>query len=123
MEDINSPEKKKCQKSARKAGSVSAILGVVSQLFSTLVRTVTSSTQTSVSSQNLPTSIPSGTPKISFLFKGSNNIKVGYFIKLEFLDNQADFYEVFGDKPKILAPNIIMSQNSPSADIRLYSFG
>ena len=119
MEDINSPEKKKCQKSARKAGSVSAILGVVSQLFSTLVRTVTSSTQTAGSSQNLPTSIPSGTPKISFLFKGSNNNKVGYFIKLEFLDNQADFAEVFGDKPTILALDIITLKYTTSTTIRL----
>ena len=107
MEDINSPEKKKCQKSARKAGSVSAILGVVSQLFSTLVRTVTSSTQTAGSSQNLPTSIPSGTPKISFLFKGSNNIKFGYFGQLDFLDNEEAITEVFEDKTTIIAPNII----------------
>ena len=34
---------------------------------------------------------------MSAILKDSNNIKVGYFGKLEFLDNQADFDEVFGE--------------------------
>ena len=52
------------------------------------------------------------TPKNDCYFKDSNNIKVGYFGKLKFLDNQAAFTEVFGDKPTIIAPNTITSQDT-----------
>ena len=76
-------------------------------MFYTPAKTGTSSTQPKVSAKNPPISTPSGTPKMSVLFKDSSNIKVGYFCKLEFLDNYAGFSEVFGDKPTILAPNIV----------------
>ena len=48
---------------------------------------------------------------MSVLFKNGTNIKIGYFARLEFLDNQATFAEVLGDKPTILAPNIDTSQD------------
>ena len=74
-------------------------------LFSTTAIIVTRSTQFSGSAQNTTTSNPIGTPKMSVILKESSNIKVGYFGKLGFLDNQADFAEVFGNKPKTLNPN------------------
>ena len=46
VEDISSPEKTKIQKSARKSGGVSEIIGRGSQLFYTPERTGTSNTQT-----------------------------------------------------------------------------
>ena len=49
---------------------------------------------------------------MSVIFKYSNKIKVGYFGELEFLDDQEYFAEVFGDKQKIIDPNIIISQYS-----------
>ena len=75
-------------------------------MFPTTEKTENSNTQTSVSAQNLHT------PKTSVLFKKSSNINVGYFGKLEFLDNQATFAKVFGDKPTIIAPKIVTSQDS-----------
>ena len=39
------------------------------------------------------------------------------------MDNQADFTEVFGEKPKILNPNINTSQYYTSTARILYSFG
>ena len=86
-------------------------------VFSTPERTGTRNTQTSGSSQNPPT------PKMSVLFKNGTNIKIGYFGKLEFLDNQTTFTEVFGDKPTILVPNIDIYQDSTSIARSLYSFG
>ena len=86
-------------------------------VFSTTERTGTRNTQNSGSSQNPPT------PKMSVLFKNGTNIKIGYFGKLEFLDNQTTFTEVFGDKPTILVPNIDIYQDSTSIARRLYSFG
>ena len=106
----------------RKAGGVSTIIGGVLQLFSALVRTETRSTQPDGLAKNPPISTPSGAPKTSVLFNDSNNIKFGYFGKLEFLDNQAAFSEVFGDKPIIIAPNIIMLQDTTSTARSLYSF-
>ena len=55
VEDISAPAKTKIQWSARKSGGVSAIIGKVSQLFSTPARTGTRNTQTAVSSQKTPT--------------------------------------------------------------------
>ena len=52
-------------------------------MFYTPVITVTGSTHTYGSAQNPPTSTPSGTPKMSVLFKDSYNIKVGFFGELE----------------------------------------
>ena len=57
------------------------------------------------------------------LFKNGTNIKIGYFSKLDFLDNQAAFAEVSGYKPTILAPNIDTSQYSTSTARRFYSLG
>ena len=62
-------------------------------------------------------------PKCVFLKKTSNTIKVGYFGKLEILDNQAAFAGLFVDKPTILAPNPVMLQNNTMADRSLYYFG
>ena len=39
------------------------------------------------------------------------------------MDNQAAFAEVFGDDPKILASNPVMSQDTTTTDRSLYSFG
>ena len=69
-------------------------------MFSTQAITVTINTQTSGSSQNPPN------PKISVLFNNDTNIKIGYFGKLEFLDDQKSFTEVFGNKPTTIYPNI-----------------
>ena len=52
--------------------------------------------------------------------KESNNIKAGYFGKLEFLDTQAAFAEVFGEKKTIIAPNIITLQDPTSIASSLY---
>ena len=92
-------------------------------MFSTSVITVSKSTDPAGSVQYPPTSTPSGTPKMSVLLKGSNNIKVGDFGELEFCYNQAAFNKVFGDKPTILAQNIITSHDYTSTDRSLYSFG
>ena len=93
------------------------------KVVSTPVITVTSSTQSYLSAQNPSPRTTSDTPQMSVLFKESNNTKVGYFGKLEFLDNQAALDEVFGDKRTIIAPNIITSQDTTSAARILYSFG
>ena len=127
VEDISSSEKTKGQKSAKKSGGVSAIVGGVSQLFSVLVITGTRNTQTCESSQN-PLMLPIGssqnppTLKISVLFNNGNNIKFGYFGKFAVLGNQSDFSELFGDKSTIIAPNIITFQVSTSTTRSLYSF-
>ena len=92
-------------------------------LFSTPAITETSSSHSSGSAQNLPSSTPIGTPQMSLLFNDISNIKVGYFGKLEFLDIQAAFAEVFGDKPTILAPNRTTSQDFTSEARILYSYG
>ena len=115
MGDISSPGKTKIQKSSRKSGGVSVVLGGGSQLFSTPARTGTRNNQPSISAQNPPI------PKMSVIFMNSNNIKVGSFGKLEFLDNQAAFTAVFRDKPTILAPNIDTPQYSTSTASILYS--
>ena len=39
------------------------------------------------------------------------------------MDNQADFTEVFGEKPTIIDPNIIISQDYTSTARILYSLG
>ena len=117
MEDISSPEKHNIQKSAIKSGGVSVIIGRGLQLFSTPSITRTINIQTDGSFQNPPTL------KTSFLFKNGTTIKIGYCGKLEFLDNQETFNEVFGDKPTIIPPNIDTSQNSTSIARSLYSFG
>ena len=78
-------------------------------MFYTPLRTGTRSTKPDGSAKNPPTTTPIGTPKTSVILKDINNIKVGYFGKLEILDNQADFSEVFDDKQTIIAPNIITS--------------
>ena len=122
MEDISSTEKMKIRKSTSKVEGASAVFGWILKLFSTPVIKGTISTHSNESAQNPPIITSSGTPQMSVLFKVSYNIKVGYFGKLEFLDNQVAFTEVFGDKPSILSPNIIMSHNSTSAACSLYSF-
>ena len=93
------------------------------QLFSTPVILGTISTHYNESAQNPPIITSSGTPQMSVLFKVSYNIKVGYFGKLEFLDIQAAFAEVFGDKPTILETNIITSQYSTSTVWSFYPLG
>ena len=123
MEYIISQLKTKSPQPARKVGGVSTIIGGLLQLFSTPVRTGTSSTYPDGSAQNPSNSTPRGTPKRSVIFEGSNNIKVGYFGKLGILDNQSSFVEVFGDKSIILDPNIIMSHDSTSTARSLYLFG
>ena len=117
MEDISSLAKKKIQKSVRKSGGVSATIGGVSHFFYTPETTGTINTHTYGSAQNPPT------PKMSVLFKNGTNIKIGYYGKLEFLDNKAIFAEVFGYKPEILAPSLDTPQYSTSTSRRLYSFG
>ena len=92
-------------------------------MFYTPAKTGTSSTQPKVSAKNPPISTPSGTPKMSVLFKDSSNIKVGYFGTLEFLGNQEAFAEVFEYKAKIISPNTTMSQDSTSTVRGLYLFG
>ena len=87
------------------------------------MKTGTSYIEPNVSDQNPPSSTPSSTPKRSVLFEDSNNVKVGFIGKLEFLDNQAAFAEVFGDKPKIISPNIITSKDITSTARSLYYFG
>ena len=113
MEEVISPEKTKSQKSARKERGVSTTLGWLPQLFYTAVITRNRSNQPDGSSENTLT------PKISVLFKDSDNIKVGYFGKLEFLENQAAFDEVFVKNPAILYPNITTSRYSISTARRL----
>ena len=95
-------------------------------MFYTLARSGTSSnlpTGGSGSVQNLPTSTPGGTPKIIVILKNSNTIKVRYFRKLEFLDNQAEFAGVFGDNPTIIPLNPVMLQDNTTTSRSLYSFG
>ena len=60
---------------------------------------------------------------MSVLFNDSNNIKGGYFGKLELFDTQADFSEVFGDKPTIISPNTTTSKYTISTARSLYPFG
>ena len=100
-----------------KSGGYSAILGGGLQLLNTPVRTGTINTQPDESAQNPPT------PKTSVLVNSGNNIKFGYFGKCEFLDNEAAFAEVFGDKPTILETNIITSQYSTSTVWSFYPLG
>ena len=90
------------------------ILGVGSQLFFIPERTGTRNTRSVVSSQIPPT------PKMSVLCNNGNKIKVGYVGKLDFLDNQASFAEVFGDKPAIISPNIDTFQDYTSTARSLY---
>ena len=78
------------------------------------VITVSNSIHPDGSSQKPPTITPIINPKTSVLRKDSNNIKVWYVGKLELLDNQAYFDEVFGEKPTILATSIIKYQYSTS---------
>ena len=60
--------------------------------------------------------------KMSLLFnRQSNNVKVGYFEELEFLDNQKEFEKIFGDKPTII-PTELVSQDSLTAAKILYSY-
>ena len=59
-------------------------------MFSIQLITGTISNLPDGSDQNPPT------PQTSVIFKNSNNIKVGHFGKLEFLDNKASFAEVLG---------------------------
>ena len=125
MEDISPPEQTKSQKSENTSGEVYTILGGGWKLFYTPVRIVTNNNQPAGSSQNPP--IPpsaSGenppTPKMSVLFKNGNNIDVGYFGKLEFLDDQAGFSELFGDNPKINVSRMIISQDYTSTASSLY---
>ena len=86
-------------------------------MFSTPMRTVTSNTQPIVSAQNSPIP-PAGssqipvTSKISVLFEDSYNVKEGYFGLLKILDDPEAFTRIFGDKPRILAPKIIILQDS-----------
>ena len=87
-----------------------------------LVRSGTSSNHSAGSTQNTPTSTPSVTPKMSVVFFNRNIVKVGYFGKLGFFDNQAAFAEVFGDKPTTIDPDIITSQYTTSTARRLYFF-
>ena len=91
-------------------------------MFSTPEIPETSSTQPAGSAQNSPNRAPIGTPKMSVLFKDSNNIRVVFFGKLGFLDDQSDFAEVFGNKPTILVLNITTLQDSTSKSRSLYSF-
>ena len=112
----------KSQKSKRKAGGVSKILGGELQLFSMPVKPETSITCILDWLKIQPPSPLAIPPKISVIFKDSSNIKFGYFDKLEFLDNRADFAEVIVDNPKILAPNIITLQDTTSSSRSLYSF-
>ena len=42
---------------------------------------------------------------------------------MEFLDNQAVFAEVFGDKPTIIPQNIVMLQDTTTTARSLYLFG
>ena len=127
VEDISSPVKTKIYHSAKEAGGVSTIIGGGSHFFYALVRTRNRNNQPAGSAQNPPI-LPAGssqnspTPKISFLFKNGNNIKVGYFGILIFFNNHAAFAEVFGDIPKILDPNVIKSKDSTSTARSLYSF-
>ena len=45
------------------------------------------------------------TPKIGILFNQSEDIKVGHFGKIEFVDSQRDHRETFGEVPMILLDN------------------
>ena len=50
-------------------------------------------------------------------------LKLVILVKLDFLDNQEYFAEVFGDNPIIISPNVITSQDFTSTARILYSFG
>ena len=113
----------KSQHYSRESGGVFTIIWGGPHKFSISVRTGTSRTQNYRSSQSPPTSTPNITPQMSVIFKNGNIIKVSYLGKLKFLDNQASFAEVFGNKPTILAPNIITLQYSTSKSRSLNSLG
>ena len=73
-------------------------------------------------SNSIGTLVPPATQKMSVLFnRQSNEIKVGYFGKLEFIDNKKDFEKTFGDKPTILSPKLV-SQDSSTAAKMLYAY-
>ena len=63
------------------------------------------------------------TPKMSVLFKKqNNNVMIGYFGKLSFLDNQTDFAVTFGSKPTLLPPNPTSREHTVTAKT-LYAYG
>ena len=62
-------------------------------------------------------------PKYVLFLRTVVTLNLVIFGILEFLDNQKAFAEVFGDKPKILAPNTATFQYSTSTARSLYSFG
>ena len=116
VEDISSPANTNSKQSVIKEGGVSTILGGVFLWFYMMVTAGIRSNQPIVSVQNLPTSTTRGTPKMSVLLKNSNAIKDAYFGKLGFLDNQAAFAEVFGDKPTILDTHPFTSKDTTTTD-------
>ena len=62
-------------------------------------------------------------PKRVIFLRTVVTLKLVILGKLELLDNQAAFAEVFGDKPKIISPNIITSKDITSTARSLYYFG
>ena len=66
--------------------------------------------------------VPPGTQKLSVISNGQiNEVKVGHFGKLEFLDNQKEFEKTFGYKQNILPPNPV-SQYSSNGATFLYAY-
>ena len=50
-------------------------------------------------------------------------IKIGYFGTLDYLNNQVEFAEVFGDKPTNIPLNPVTLKGTTTEDRSLYEFG
>ena len=65
--------------------------------------------------------VATNTPKISILFNQSEDIKVGHYGKIEFVDSQRAHRETFDEVPMILLANPT-NQNKTMAQKEIYSF-
>ena len=89
LHDIRLPDKR-AQSLPKKVTGMAYILGSGgANLFNTPVRNVTDGAGHGTPSNSIITPFPPGAQKMSVFFdKQSNKVKFGYFVKLEFLDNQ-----------------------------------
>ena len=105
---------KRAHSSPKKATGMAYIIGSVgANLFHNPVRNGTDGAGHGIPSNSIVTPVPPVTQKMSVLFnRQSNEVKVGYFGKLDFIDNQEDFEKTLGEKPNIIPPNPVLQDSS-----------
>ena len=119
---ISSPAKKS-QSSPKKETRMESILGSRgANLFNTPVQNGNGSAGHCTPSNSMGTPVPPGTRKMSVLFNKQNNeVKNGYFGKLEFLDSQEKFEKTFGDKPTTPPPKPVSQDSSTVAKVCMHT--